>query len=62
MKRLLPAASLILLLAAGLSACGGAYTTPSRGIDSDIQASRMTGSASLIPSNNLNFRDSGFAR
>lgn len=62
MKRLLPAASSILLLAAGLSACGGAYTPPSRGIATDIQASRASGSATLLPSDNLNFRDSDFAR
>ncbi|HXY99611.1 MAG TPA: hypothetical protein VEI03_06395 [Stellaceae bacterium] len=61
MKRFFPAALSILLLAAGLSACGGAYTSPSQGIAADIQASRLNGSASLVPSANLNFRDSDFA-
>lgn len=55
MKRVLPAVSLIVFLAAGLGGCGGAYTTPSRGIDADIQASRGSGTASLVSP--LNFRN-----
>ena len=52
MNRALSALSLLLLLALG--GCGGAYTSPGRGIDADIQASQGTGSASLSP---LNFRN-----
>lgn len=61
MKRFFPAALSALLLAAGLTGCGGAYTTPSQGVAADIQASRSSGSASLVPNNNINFRDSDFA-
>lgn len=62
MKRVLPASSVILLLSIGLSACGGAYTVPSRGIDADIQASRGSGSATLFHNNTLNFGDAAFPR
>ena len=62
MKRILPAASLLFLLAAELSACGGAYTMPSRGIDADIQASRATSSATLFPSDAVHFRDTDLSR
>lgn len=62
MKRVLPASPVLLFLSVALSACGGAYTVPSRGIDADIQASHGSSSATLFHNDTLNFGDSAFAR
>jgi len=55
MKRALLSLSLLLFLGLALGGCGGAYVTPSRGIDADIQAAHGAGSASLVSP--LNFRN-----
>ncbi len=62
MKRVLPASSVLIFLAVGLGACGGAYTVPSRGIDADIQASHGSSSATLYHNDTFNFGDGAFPR
>lgn len=58
----LPSVWVLLVLAAGLGACGGIYTVPSRGIAADMDASRGAGSAALLHNDLLDRSGSDVAR